>query len=620
MAKQLRRRCIIFGTGVYVYICVIATVMTNTFPDRNKFIMFLAAYLIIGFGVFQSLVESLFRKKLPADHFLIILATAGAFGVGRYQEGVFVMLLFELGMIFEAVSVDRTRRSIAQMLDIRPVFAVRRVGEEEVLVEPSDLQLNDIIVIKPGERIPADAVITAGDTTIDTKALTGEAMPQEAGWGSRIYSGCINLSGVVEARVIKSYEDSAFHRIMDLVEDAQNNKAESETFTAKFSGVYTPVMFVCAIVVMLVPPMTFSYGNWQTWIYRGLTFMVAACPCGLVMSVPMAFLGGIASAARQGIVVKGGNYMETLAKADTFVFDKTGTLTEGVFKVKEIQAVDMTEEELLAIVAHVENYSRHPLAQSLLDAYEGDLDVWKVHSVQEIPGYGISAVYEGRQVYIGNWRMLEYRDIFMDEVDASGTVVYVVTGDRYAGCIVLRDVIKEDTRMTMSYLKEKCKAVLVMLTGDTKSAAMGVAEELDMDYVYADLMPEDKLEQLEDFLFLQDDTEKLVCVGDGINDAPVLARADVGIAMGNLGSEAAIEAADVILLEDELSKIIDAIHIAKETLRAVRQNISFALFIKLLALIFVAVGYFGMWEAIFVEVGVMVVAALNAAWVIKYAA
>jgi len=599
---------------------MIATVSVNTLPDQSKFIMFLIAYLIVGFGVFRSLSEGLFRKKLLLDHLLIILATIGAFGVGRYPEGVFVMLLFELGLIFEAVSMDWTKRSIAHMLDVRPVYAVRRVGEKEIKVEPSDLQPNDIIIIKPGEKIPADAVITSGTTTVDMKALTGEAMPQPVSWGDKIYSGCINLSGVIDARVIKSYEDSTVYRIMDLVEKAQNNKAESEAFTAKFSRVYTPIMFVCAILVMLLPPMTFSYGNWSTWIYRGLTFMVVACPCGLVMSVPMAFLGGIASAARQGIVIKGGNYLEALAKADTFVFDKTGTLTEGTFKVKKIYAEEMPEEELLAMVAHVENYSRHPIAHSLLDAYQGEMDVWKVHSVQELPGYGISAIYEGRRVYIGNWRMLEYTGVDMEEIDTAGTVVYVVVGDRYAGRIVLSDVIKEDTRFTMSYLKERCKAVLVMLTGDTRNAAIEVAEELHMDYAYANLMPEDKLEQLEDFLFLQDDTEKLVCVGDGINDAPILARADVGIAMGNLGSAAAVEAADVILLEDDLSKIIDALHIAKETLHAVKQNIFFALFIKCLVVILAIVGYFGMWEAILVEVGVMVVAAMNAAWVVKYAA
>lgn len=620
MAKQLKQRGIIYGTGVILYLGMVVITMRLTVPDRYKFIMFLAAYLVTGFDAFRTLSEGLLQKKLLTDYLLIILATIGAFGVGRYVEGVLVMLLFELGMIFEAVSTDKAKRSIAEMIDIRPAYAVRKVKGKETQVDPAELKLRHIIIIKPGERIPVDAVITSGTTTIDTKALTGEAMPQAAGRGDRIYSGCINLSGVIEARVTKIYKDSTVSRVMNMVEEAQNSKAESEAFITRFSRIYTPVMFVCALVVMLVPPMTFSYGNWNMWIYRGLIFMVVACPCGLVMSVPVAFLGGIASAARQGIVIKGGNYLEDLAKADTFVFDKTGTLTQGVFKVEKIEARGITEEKLLETVAHVESYSNHPIAQSLLEAYQGELDKAKVHGVKEMPGFGISATYDGQRVHIGNYRMMEKRKICADEVKTTGAVVHVGIGKQYAGYIIIRDAVKEDAKDTLTYLKEKCRAVLVMLTGDSRASAMEVAEELNMDYAYTNLMPEDKLEQLEDFLFLQDDTEKLVCVGDGINDAPVLARADVGIAMGNLGSAAAVEAADVILMEDDLPKIINAIRIAKETLRVVGQNISFALFVKLLVLILAVIGYFGMWEAILVEVGVMFVAILNAVWVVKYVA
>ena len=619
MAKQLKRRSIIYGAGVFWYICVISVTVANFIPDMSKFILFLIAYLLVGADAFWTLSESLIQKKIPADHLLIIVATVGAFGVGRYMESVLVMLLFELGMLFEAISTDKTKRSIAEMLDIRPEYAIRKIKGKETKVEPSELKRNHIIIVKPGERIPVDAIVTSGTTTIDTKALTGEPMPQTVYPGDRIYGGCINLSGVIEAKVTKVYKDSTVSRIMEMVENAQNVKSESETFITKFSRVYTPVMAICAFVVMFVPPMTFSYGNWSTWIYRGLIFLVVACPCDLVMSAPLAFLGGIASAARHGIVVKGGNYLEELAKADTFVFDKTGTLTEGVFAVKEVKPVGMSEEELMDIVVHVESYSNHPIAQSLLDAYKGTVDRGKVRSVKESSGFGISATYEGRRVHVGNRRMMNNKKITVDEVEASGTVVYVCVDKKYAGYILITDVVKEDARDTLSYLKEKCKAVLVMLTGDTKKAAREVAQELHMDYAYADLMPEDKLERLEDFLFLQDDTEKLVCVGDGINDAPVLARADVGIAMGNLGSAAAIEAADIILMEDELPKIIDAIRIAKETLRVVSQNTIFALFIKVLVLILAVVGFFGMWEAILVEVAVMAIAILNAIGVVKYA-
>lgn len=619
MAKQLKRRCWIYGAGVFLYLCVTILSRQYTIEDRYKFIMFLVSYLVVGFDAFRSLSESLLNKKIAADYLLIILATVGAFGVGRYTESVMVMLLFELGMIFEAISTDRAKRSIAEMLDIRPAYAIRKVKGKELQVDPSELKLRHIIIIKPGERIPVDAVITSGTTTIDTKALTGEAMPAAATRGDKIYSGCINLSGMIEARVTKTYQDSTVSKIMEMVEEAQNNKAESETFTTKFSRIYTPLMFVLALFIMAVPPMTFSYGNWHTWIYRGLIFMIVACPSGLVMSIPVAFLGGIASAARQGIVIKGGNYLEELAKADTFVFDKTGTLTEGVFRVKEVKPEGMMAWEFLKVVAHIESNSNHPIAQSLLNAYDGEIDRTKVRFLKEMPGFGVSATYEGQRVHIGNWRMMKAKKIAVEKVETDGTVVYVSIGGRYAGHIVITDSIKEDAKDVLSYLKEKCKAVLVMLTGDTRESAMRVAEDLNMDYAYTDLMPEDKVEQLEDFLFVQDDAERLVCVGDGINDAPILARADVGIAMGSLGAEAAVEAADVILMEDELPKIIDAIRIAKETLRVVSQNISFALFVKLLVLVLSVLGYFGMWEAILVEVGVMFVAILNAVWVVKYA-
>lgn len=620
MAKQLKRRCWIYSAGVFLYLCMTVLSRQYTIEDRYKFIMFLVSYLVVGFDAFRTLSESLLNKKIAADYLMIVLATVGAFGVGRYVEAVTVMLLFELGMTFEAISTDKAKRSIAEMLDIRPAYAVRKIKGEEIQVDPSELKLRHIIIIKPGERIPVDAVITSGSTTIDTKALTGEAMPEAAARGDKIYSGCINLSGMIEARVVKTYEDSTVSRIMGMVEEAQNNKAESEAFTTKFSRIYTPLMFILAILVMAVPPMTFSYGSWHTWIYRGLIFLVVACPCGLVMSIPVAFLGGIASAARQGIVIKGGNYLEGLAKADTFVFDKTGTLTEGVFRVKEVKPEGMLTCELLKIVAHIESNSNHPIAQSLFNAYEGEIDRSRVRFLKEVPGFGVSATYEGERVHIGNWRMMKEKKVFVDEVETDGTVVYVSIGRQYAGHIVITDSIKEDAKDVLSYLKDKCKAVLVMLTGDTRESAMKVAEELNMDYAYTNLMPEDKVEQLEDLLFVQDDTERLVCVGDGINDAPILARADVGIAMGSLGAAAAVEAADVILMEDELPKIVDAIRIAKETLRVVSQNISFALFVKLLVLVLSVLGYFGMWEAILVEVGVMFVAILNAVWVVKYAA
>lgn len=618
MTGELKRRVKIYGAGVILYLLAIAVTTQAILPDALRFVWFLAAYLLIGFDAFQKLQEAFLKKKFLTEYTLIILATIGAFGVGRYAEGVLVMLLFELGMMFEAYTTDNARRSIESMINIRPESATRKVRGREFKVDPSLLKPGHTIVIRPGERIPADAVVTSGTTSIDTKALTGESVPRAAWPGDQIYGGCINLSGEIEAKVTALYVDSTVSRIMEMVEDAQNKKAESESFVSRFSRAYVPAMLICALAVMIYPSLTFSYGNWETWIYRGLIFLIIACPTGLVMSVPIAFLGGIASAARHGVVVKGGNYLETLAKADTFIFDKTGTLTEGIFKVKEIKAVGMTEQELLRIAAHVEYHSNHPIAQSLKEAYQGEIRENKVYRMREMPGYGVNAMFEGKRVYIGNRRLMERQNISCEEVTGTGTPVFVAVADHYAGYILIADSVKEDAKETLQYLREKCRAVLVMLTGDTTSSGKEVAKELQMDYAYTNLMPEDKLEQLQDFMSLQDGSEKLVCVGDGINDAPVLAGADVGIAMGALGSAAAVEAADVILMDDELSRIVDAIKIAKETLRVVSQNITFAMVVKVLILILAAVGWFGMWEAILAEVGVMFVVILNAVWVVKY--
>lgn len=620
MTTELKKRSIIYGAGVFIYVCAIATTTHNMMGDWAKFIWFLIAYLIIGYDVFRVLCEKFFQKKFLTEYTLITLATVGAFGIGRYTEGVLVMLLFELGVIFEAYSTDSAKRSIEEMIDIRPPYATKKSEAGEVKVQPSELEVGDLIVIKPGERIPVDAIVKTGSSMVDTKAVTGESMPRKARESSFIYSGCINLSGVLEAKVVKVYNDSTVSKIMDMVEDAQKRQSESETFISKFSRVYTPVMFCFALFVMIYPPLTFSYGNWSTWVYRGLIFLIAACPSGLVMSVPIAFLGGLASAARQGIVIKGANYLEDLAQADTFVFDKTGTLTEGVFTVREIHPVQTGEEELLEIAAHAESYSNHPIARALLDAYGEAVEKDQVSHVKELPGYGVTAVYDGQKILVGNYHLLEKYEIPMDEVESTGTVIYIAVDKKYAGYIIISDALKKDARWTLRYLKEKCQGVLVMLTGDTESSAMETAQELDMDYAYTDLLPGDKLEQLEDFLMVQDARERLVCVGDGINDAPVLARADVGIAMGALGSAAAIEAADIVLMEDELSKIVDAIRISKETLRVVNHNITFALAIKFMILFFAVVGYFGMWEAIIAEVAVVFIAILNAVGVVRYVA
>lgn len=618
MTKQLRVKSIIYIAGIVVYVGAVAASRRFMLGDHLKFVWFLAAYLIIGFETFVRLGESLMQKKILTEYMLILSATVGALGIGRYTEGVFVMALFGLGMLFDAYSTDNTKRTIQALINIRPEYATRLVRGREFKVDPSNLKPGHAIIIKPGERVPADAMITYGISDVDTKALTGEATPRPVGAGDRIYSGYINLSAAVEAMVVGSYEDSAVTRIMRMVEEAQDQKSESEDFVGRFSKFYTPAMLLCAMAIMVYPSMTFSYGNWETWIYRGLVFLVVACPCGLVLSIPLAFLGGIAAAAKQGIVVKGRNHLEDLSKADTFIFDKTGTLTQGIFRVKDVRAFHMTREELLGIAAHVESYSNHPIAQSLLTEYRRQVDKRRVCRMREMPGFGVSAVFDGERVYVGNKKLMDQQGISYTEVEQTGTVLYVAIGRHYAGYIVIEDTVKEDTKDTFHYLRDKCNAVLVMLTGDTESGSIPVARELNMDYAYVNLLPQDKLEYVEDFLSIQDASERLVCVGDGINDAPILAKADVGIAMGAMGSEAAIEAADVILLEDDLPGIVDVIKIAKETLRVVERNVTFALLVKGLVLVLSVSGYFSMGEAITAEVGVMFMALLNSAWVAKY--
>lgn len=620
MAKETRAKALILLAGVILYAGAIIVSVKYPMENYKRLTLFLMAYLLIGFETFRRLRDNLLNRRFFDENFLMILATVGALGVERYIEADAAMLLFEIGVIVEAASVDRTKRTIAKLIDIRPEYATRKIRGREFKVEPSALKLYNLIVIKPGERVPADAVVTAGTTTLDNKALTGEAMPQVIGPGDTIYGGSINLTGAIEAKVTKLYKDSAVSRIMELVEEAQENRAESESFITVFTKYYVPVIAMIALLVMIVPPMTFAPGAEQTWVYRGLVVLIAACPAGLVMTTPMAFLGGIACAARQGIIVKGGNYLEALAKADTFIFDKTGTLTEGIFRVKEIKPVGMTEEELLKIAAHVESYSNHPIAQSLRAAYTGRYDKTKVRKVREEAGYGISAIYDGERVYIGNHRMAERCQVETDKVKTPGSVLYVIVKGRYAGYIVISDTIREGAHRTLKTLKEKYHGLLVMLTGDSKDSGVQTARELQMDYAYTNLMPEEKLELVEEFLSVQDGMEKVVCVGDGINDAPVIARADVGIAMGALGSAAAVEAADVVLMDDELPRIVDVIKVAKETMRVVSQNISFAMMIKVIVLLLAATGYITMWNAVLADLGVMLVSVINAAWVVKYTA
>lgn len=620
MAKELKVRGIILAGGILLYAAAGLLAYNMMMDDQMKFLMFLAVYLVAGFESFRTVSAKIAEKKLPGEHLLIVAATVGALAVGRYMESVTAMLLFQVGCILEAFSEDRTKRTIEKYIDIRPLYACRKEGDQEVQVDPSRLEVGDIILIKPGERVPADAVVVSGSTSLDTKAITGEAMPDSVGPGDAVYSGSINMTGAVEARVKKIYQESTVSRILELVEGAQKNRSESENFIRRFTKVYTPAVALASLFIMVCPPLFIAGADWETWVYRGMIVMIAACPAGLVLSVPTAFLGGIAASARQGIVVKGGNYLEMLAKADTFVFDKTGTLTEGAFELSEVCEGEMDRRKILEITAHVENYSNHPIAQSLMKAFGGEYDPSRVEQVEEEPGYGISAVYSGMEVHIGNLRMARKYGVSVKPVRTAGTVIYLIAEGKLGGYLIIEDKIRESARWTMRTLREKYNAVLVMLTGDRKDAGEAVAKALRMDYAYTELMPEDKLEQMEEFIKYQYESEKVVCVGDGINDAPILARADVGIAMGALGSDAAIEAADIVLMEDELPKIVDAVRIARETVRVVGENVNFALIMKFIVLLLAAVGYLSMWEAVLIDVGVMVISVINAAGVVRYRA
>ena len=620
MTKQTKIRVSILFAGAILFMIVTAISENCLLNENVRLLLFLVPYLLMGFGSFQKIRDRLMERVFFGEHVLVVLATVGAFGIRKYIEADVAMMLFQIGMFFEEVSEARTKKLIADLVDIRPEYATRKVRGKEYKVDPASLKLYNIIVIRPGERIPVDAEVLSGTSLIDTKELTGETMPQTVQPGDRVYSGSINLNGVLEAKVTALYQESTVSRIMDMVENTQNHHSESEHFAVALGRFYAPAAVLFALMVVIVPPLFFAPGSGETWLYRGIIVLASACPMGLVMTTPAAFLAGIACAMKHGILVKGGLYLEDLAKATTFIFDKTGTLTEGLFKVQEMKAVGMTEEELLKIAAHVEGYSNHPIAQSVRAAYNGKYDRTKVKKVHEESGYGVSAQYEGRRVRIGNQRMAEKYGVQTDTVKTLGTVLYVIVDNRYAGYLVISDSVKAGAKETLDILKEKYQAMLVMLTGDSKNAAMKVARELQMDYAYSSLMPDDKLSLVEEFMEMSGSSEKVVCVGDGINDAPILSRADVGIAMGVLGSPAAIEAADIVLLDDEPQRIVEALQVARETMRVVNQNLTFAIVVKVIVLLLAVTGYVTIGSAVLADLGVMIASIINAAWIVKFTA
>lgn len=578
----------------------------------------LVPYLVIGYDILFKAARNIRNGQIFDENFLMMVATFGAFGVGEYSEAVAVMLFYQVGELFQGYAVGKSRQSISDMMDICPEYA--NIEEDGMLtqVDPDDVEIGTIIVIKPGERVPLDGVVVEGDSMVDTAALTGESVPRRATVGDDIISGCVNGSGTLKVRTTKEFDDSTVARILELVENASSKKAQVENFITRFAKYYTPVVTVGAVVLAIIPPIVLSVTGagslgtlFGTWIYRACTFLVISCPCALVISVPLGFFGGIGAASKKGVLVKGSNYLEAVAELDTIVFDKTGTLTKGEFKVNEVTPVQMESQKLLELAALAEGYSTHPIATSIREAYGKPLAMERVERTEEISGHGIHTFIDGREVYVGNAKLMNSLNLAFTESKSAGTVVYVACEGSFAGTVVISDTVKEGAREALAAMKHVGVKKTVMLTGDRKEAAEAVAAELGIDEVHYELLPADKVSQVENLLAALPEKGKLAFVGDGINDAPVLTRADVGIAMGSMGSDAAIEAADVVLMDDDVRKIASIVSIARKTLRIVKQNIVFALAVKALVLILGATGYANMWAAVFADVGVSVLAILN---------
>lgn len=605
MTKRLWR--IIIGAAVLA-----TAVLLSLNNEWLQIALFIISYIIVGGDVVKRAVKNIFKGQVFDENFLMSIATIGAFFIGEYPEGVAVMLFYQVGELFQSYAVGKSRKSIVSLMDIRPDYANVKKGDELVKVDPDEVQIGDIIIIKAGEKIPLDGKVIEGSSMIDTSALTGESVPREVEVGSDILSGCININGVITAEVTKEFEESTVSKILDLVENASSKKSNSEQFITKFARYYTPVVVIIAVFLAIIPPLIIDGATFSDWIYRALAFLVVSCPCALVISIPLSFFGGIGGASKKGVLVKGSNYLEALAETEIVVFDKTGTLTKGVFNVQEIHPEGVSKEELLELTAHAESYSNHPISLSLKRAYSKEIDNGRISDVEEISGHGVIATVDGKKVMAGNIKLMKMMDIPYFKGELIGTIVHVAVNNKYIGYIVIADEVKEDSAQAIKELKAANIKQTVMLTGDNKSIGSKVAKELGLDKVYAELLPADKVEKLEELFSQKSKKGKLAFVGDGINDAPVLARADIGIAMGGLGSDAAIEAADVVIMTDELSKIATTMKISKKTLKIAHQNIVFAIGIKIIVLILSAFGITTMWAAIFADVGVTIIAVLNA--------
>lgn len=597
---------------------IIASIILFAFSMIVKFenvwinnIIFLISYLLVGIKILKKAIKNILRGKVFDENFLMSLATVGAFAVGEFPEAAMVMILYQIGELFQDYAVNKSRKSIASLMDIRPDYANVYRDDKIEKVNPSEVAIGEIIVVKPGEKIPLDGTVVEGTSMLDTSALTGESVPRKIEVGDDALSGTINETGLIKVKVTKPFGESTVNKILDLVENASSKKSKSEKFITKFAKYYTPTVVIIAVIIALIPPLIIQDATFKDWIYKALSFLVVSCPCALVISIPLGFFGGIGGASKLGILIKGSNALEALADVETVVFDKTGTLTKGVFEVQDVKNFEIEKEELVRLVAHAEKFSTHPVAESVKRFYNNEIDENIIGNIEEIGGYGIIANIENKEVLVGNDKLMAKKNIAYEKCGEAGTILYVAIDNKFAGYILISDKIKDDSEKALKELKKMNIKKTVMLTGDRKEAANSVGEKLKLDEVFSELLPDGKVEKVEELMKVKSTKGKLAFVGDGINDAPVLVVSDVGIAMGGLGSDAAIEAADIVIMTDEPSKISKAIKIAKKTMRMVKENIVFALAVKFIVLLLTVIGVSTMWEAVFADVGVSVIAILN---------
>ncbi len=605
---------------IKIIISLILFVIALIFNFQNSLInniIYIFSYIIVGLDIIEKAFRNIIKGKVFDENFLMSIATIGAFAIGEFPEAVAVMLFYKIGELFQDYAVDKSRKSISELMNIKPEYAnIEKNGTIEK-VDPKTVKIGDIIVVKPGEKVPLDGIVIYGTSNLDTKALTGESLPKNVKKNDEILSGTINLNSVLKIKVTKEYNESTVNRILELVENASSKKSKSENFITKFAHYYTPIVVLIAVILAIIPPIIIKEATFSQWIYKALSFLVVSCPCALVISIPLSFFGGIGGASKMGILIKGSNYLEQLAKTEIIVFDKTGTLTEGVFDIQKIEAIGIAKEELLEIIAYAENYSNHPISESVKKAYNKKIDENKIKNYKELAGRGIIATIGEHEVIVGNEKLMKEKKINFEKNNLVGTVLYVAIEEKYVGYIQIADRTKSDAIDTIKNLKKNNIKQVVMLTGDKKDVGESVAKELNLDKVYTELLPDGKVEKVESLLKEKSQEGKLAFVGDGINDAPVLAASDIGIAMGGLGSDSAIEAADIVLMTDEPSKIVDAINLSKKTMNIVKENIVFAISTKILILILSVLGLSTMWWAVFADVGVTIIATINALRVLK---